>query len=165
MPEFDPKVNGHRLRSVIPASPAGGGVLLLALVSAFTGLNMMIGAGVGGIVGTVTNAGDVTAALAAIGAGLGGAIGVALGVRVTLRLGGSSGVTSARRLTGWGVAGLVGSIALAATLASAFTPIIAILLPGLAALLADRYAAKRHLALSGSPPPKVGLREQEEASE
>ena len=152
MPEFDPRTNGHRLKSEsTPVPRRGGGVLLLALVSALTGLNLLIGAGVGAIVGAVTDADDLTPALAAIGAGLGGAVGVAVGVKVTLRLGGSSGVSSARWLTAWGIAGLVGSIALAATLVTPLTPILAILLPGLAALLGDRYAAKKHIARHGPP--------------
>lgn len=140
-------------------------MLLLTLVSALTGLNLMLGAMVGAIVGAATEAGDATPALAAVGAGLGGAIGVILGVRVALRLGGASGSSSARWLTGWGMAGLVGSIALAAFLASPFTPIIAIVLPGLAALLGDRFAAKKALARSGEATRKPKLREQEEASE
>ena len=162
MPEFDPKVNGHRIKAQPPPPPRrGSGVLLLTLVSALTGLNMMIGAGIGAIVGGVTRAGQVTAALAAIGAGLGGAIGVALGVRVAQRVGGSSGRSSARWLTGWGIAGLIGSIALAATVTSPILPIIAILLPGLLALLGDRFAVKREMARTGQRPEKVKLRDQE----
>ena len=165
MPEFDPQTNGHRLRAEASSQlpRRGGGVLLLTLISALTGLNLMLGAAVGAIVGAVTDAGDATPALAAVGAGLGGAIGVVLGVRVALRLGGSSGCSSARWLTGWGLGGLVGSVALAAFMAGPFTPIVAILLPGLAALLGDRYSARRALERSGRAPGKQKLREQEEA--
>ena len=161
MPDFDPKANGHRIKAQPSPPRRGSGVLLLTLVSALTGLNMMIGAGIGAIVGGITNAGEVTAALAAIGAGLGGAIGVAIGVRVALRVGGSSGVSTARSLTGWGIAGLIASIALAATLTSPFLPIIAILLPGLLALVGDRFAVKRQLARTGRRSAKVKLRDQE----
>lgn len=167
MPEFDPKANGHRLRTGATESlpRRGGGVLLLTLVSALTGLNLMLGAGVGAIVAAVTGAGDATPALAAAGAGLGGAIGVLLGVRVALRFGGSSGCSSVRWLTGWGLGGLVGSIALAANLASPFTPIVAIVLPGVTALIGDRYSAKKVLALSGRDTRKRKLREQETAGD
>lgn len=172
MPDFDPTTNGHPLSNgqkggaSKPASPRrGGGILLMALVSAMTGLNLMLGGGVGGVVGAITDAGDSLPALVALGAGLGGAIGVYFGVRVALRLGGSSGISSFKWLTGWGLAGLLASVALAATVASPLTPIIAILLPGVSAALGDRYAVKRHLAATGQLKPKPKVREQEEASE
>jgi hypothetical protein len=165
LPDFDPKTNGHKAPPPPPPPRRGGGILLLALVSAFTGLNLLIGGAIGAIVGSATNSGDVVPALVALGAGLGGAVGVYFGVRVCVRLGGSSGVASVRWLTAWGLAGLLGSIALAATVASPLTPIIAILLPGIAAALGDRYATKKHLAATGQGKPKPKLREQEEASE
>lgn len=130
-----------------------------------TGLNLMLGGGIGGVVGALTNAGDSLPALVALGAGLGGAVGVFFGVRVALRFGGSSGISSQRWLTGWGFAGLVGSVALAATVRSPLTPIMAILLPGLAAAMGDRYAVKKHLAATGQAKPKQKVREQEEAPE
>jgi hypothetical protein len=163
LPEFDPKTNGHKGPPPPPPPRRGGGILLMALVSAFTGLNLLLGGAIGFIVGYVTNAGDVVPALVALGAGLGGAVGVFFGVRVCVRLGGSSGVASPRWLTAWGLAGLLGSVALAAWVASPLTPIMAILLPGIAAALGDRYATKKHLATTGRRKPK--LREQEEASE
>jgi hypothetical protein len=137
----------------------------MALVSAMTGLNLMLGGGLGFLVGALTDAGDTTPALVVLGAGLGAATGVFFGVRVALGFGGSSGISSQRWLTGWGLAGLVGSVALAATVASPLTPIIAILLPGLAAALGDRYATRRHLAATGQLKPRTKIREQEEASE
>ena len=172
MPDFDPTTNGHpqsngqKGGASKPAAPRrGGGILLMALVSAMTGLNLMLGGAVGAIVGAITDAGDSVPALVALGAGLGGAIGVYFGVRVALRLGGSSGIASAKWLTGWGLGGLLASVALAATVASPLTPIIAILLPGLTATLGDRYATKRHLVATGQLKPKAKVREQEEASE
>lgn len=168
MPDFDPSQNGHRVRAQqqqIAESRRGGAVLLVTLVSALTGLNMMIGGAIGAIVGTVTKAGEATAAVAAVGAGIGGGIGVFLGVRVALRLGGSGGVASARALTAWGLVGLVGSVALAATVATVFTPFAAILLPGLAVVLGDRIATKRKLARAGQKAEKVKLRDQEKAAE
>ena len=172
MPDFDPTTNGHPQsnghlgpKSSTPAPRRGGAILLMALVSAMTGLNLMLGGGIGGIVGALTDAGDTLPALVALGAGVGAAIGVFFGVRVALRFGGSSGISSAKWLTAWGFAGLVGSIALAALVASPLTPIIAILLPGLAAALGDRYAVKKHLASTGEAKPKPKVREQEEAPE
>ncbi len=163
---FDPNTNGHKTSSPNPAIPRrGGGVLLMAMVSAMTGLNLMLGGAVGGVVGALTDAGDTLPALVALGAGLGGAIGVYFGVRVALRFGGSSGISSFKWLTAWGFAGLVGSIALAAVFVSPLTPVVAIILPGLAAALGDRYATKKHLAATGQAKPKAKLREQEEASE
>jgi hypothetical protein len=172
LPDFDPTTNGHPKSngrpggaSKTPAPRRGGGILLMAMVSAMTGLNLMLGGVVGGLVGALTDAGDSLPALVALGAGLGGAMGVYFGVRVALRLGGSSGINSARALTGWGLAGLLGSVALAATVASPLTPIIAILLPGLTAALGDRYATRKHLLATGQLKPKAKVREQEEASE
>jgi hypothetical protein len=172
LPDFDPTTNGHPLSNgqkdgpSRPAAPRrGGGILLMALVSAMTGLNLMLGGGLGFLVATLTDAEDILPALVALGAGLGAAIGVFFGVRVALGFGGSSGLSSQRWLTGWGLAGLVGSIALAAAVASPLTPIIAILLPGLAAALGDRFATKKHLAATGQLKPKPKVREQEEASE
>lgn len=172
MPDFDPTTNGHPQsnghlgpKPSTPAPRRGGAILLMALVSAMTGLNLMLGGGVGGVVGALTDAGDSLPALVALGAGLGGAIGVFFGVRVALRFGGGSGISSAKWLTGWGFAGLVGSVALAALVASPLTPIIAILLPGLAAALGDRYAVKKDLAATGQAKPKPKVREQEEAPE
>lgn len=168
MPDFDPSQNGHRIKSQqhqIAESRRGGAVLLVTLVSALTGLNMMIGGALGAIVGGITKAGEATAALAAAGAGIGGGIGVFLGVRVAVRLGGAGGAASVRALTLWGVAGLVGSVALAATVATVFTPFAAILLPGLAVVLGDRVATKRELARRGHKPQKVKLRDQENAAD
>lgn len=137
----------------------------MALVSALTGLNLMLGGGIGGVVGAMTGAGDALPALVVLGAGLGAAVGVFFGVRVALRFGGSSGMSSPAWLTGWALAGLVGSIALAATLQSPLTPILAILLPGLAAALGDRYTVKKHLAATGQVKARPKVREQEEAPE
>ena len=135
----------------------------MALVSAMTGLNLMLGGGIGGVVGALTDAGDALPALVALGAGLGAAIGVFFGVRVALRFGGSSGISSTKWLTAWGFAGLVGSIALAATVASPLTPVIAILLPGVSSALGDRFSVKKHLAATGQAKPKASVKEQEEA--
>ncbi|CAN5822591.1 hypothetical protein BH23ACT12_BH23ACT12_02450 [soil metagenome] len=170
MSDFDPTSNGRPVANGSKPSSApapgprrGGAILLMALVSAMTGLNLMLGGGIGGVVGAVTNAGDALPALVVLGAGLGGLIGVIFGVRVALRFGGSSGISSVKWLTGWGLAGLLGSIALAATVASPLTPILAILLPGLAAALGDRYSINKHLAATGQKGPKPKVREQEEA--
>ncbi len=172
MPDFDPTTNGHPRsnghlgpKASTSTPRRGGAILLMALVSAMTGLNLMLGGGIGGIVGALTDAGDTLPALVVLGAGLGAAVGVFFGVRVALRFGGSSGISSAKWLTAWGFAGLVGSIALAALVASPLTPIICILLPGLAAALGDRYAVKKHLAATGQAKPKPKVREQEEAPE
>ena len=168
MPDFDPSQNGHRVRAQqqqLAESRRGGAVLLVTLVSALTGLNMMIGGALGAIVGGIAEAGETTPALAAVGAGVGGGIGVFLGVRVAMRLGGSGGAASVRALTLWGLVGLVGSVALAATVATIFTPFAAILLPGLAVVLGDRVATKRELARTGRKPPKTKLRDQEKAAE
>lgn len=134
----------------------------MALVSAITGLNLLLGAGVGTVVGSLFGFQEAELApLMLIGAGLGGAIGVHLGARVAFRNGGVSGAASERQITLWGLAGLVGSIALAALVSSPFTPILAIALPGLMAVLGDRTAAKREMAKRGTAPVKRKLREQE----
>lgn len=172
MPDFDPTTNGHLVSNgrkpgtAKPDAPRrGGAVLLMALVSAMTGLNLMLGGGLGFLVGALTDAGETSPALVALGAGLGAAIGVFFGVRVALGFGGSSGMSSLKWLTGWGLGGLVGSIALAATLQSPLTPILAILLPGLAAALGDRLTVKKHLAATGQDKPGQKAREHEEAPE
>ncbi|HEU4868239.1 MAG TPA: hypothetical protein VFV09_10980 [Actinomycetota bacterium] len=172
MPDFDPTTNGHPKsngqaggKSSASGPRRGGGILLMAVVSAMTGLNLMLGGGLGFVVGALTDAGDATPALVVLGAGLGAAAGVFFGVRVALGFGGSSGISSQKWLTAWGFAGLVGSIALAALVASPLTPIICILLPGLAAALGDRYSVKKHLAATGQAKPKPKVREQEEAPE
>lgn len=159
MPDFDPRANGHRLRSGDkPAAPRGSGVLLVMMVSALTGLNLLIGAGLGVIVGSAVRGEDpAPPALVVIGAGMGGAMGVWLGVRVALHYGGAGGFASTRWLTAWGLAGLVGSIALAGLVASPFTPIVAVTLPGLAALAGDRFITRRRVP----PEPRRTLRETE----
>ena len=56
MPDFDPTTNGHPKsnghvggKSSTPTPRRGGGILLMALVSAMTGLNLMLGGGVGAV--------------------------------------------------------------------------------------------------------------------
>lgn len=154
MSEFDPATNGHKP----VAEPAGvkegsgRGVLLVTIVSAMTGLNLMLGAGVGGLIAIPLGLKEGSLGVfMATTAGLGGILGVVLGVRVAHRFGGMDrgdmdrgGMDREAKSLKWsvagGVAGLVGAVALAGLARFPFVPILAIMLPGIGAWLGDRFA-------------------------
>jgi hypothetical protein len=145
-PRFDPSTNGHRSPAKKALPPAGGpGVLMVTIVSAMTGFNLMIGGGVGALLalplGVRGNAVGVPVVLCAAA---GGIVGVWLGVKLAARFGGGSEERTARRLaTAGGLVGLVGAVALASARVNTFVPIVAIMLPGVGAWLGDRLAARK----------------------
>ena len=146
MPDFDPSTNGHRIaaQKTRPAG-AGQGILIVSLVSALTGFNLLIGGGVGLIVAMLLGLRERSAGIPVVVlAAVGGAIGVWLGVRVAIRFGGASGSPKATRwAVAGGMAGLVAAVALASIRAGSVFPILAILLPGVGAWLGDRLATRK----------------------
>lgn len=138
--------NGHGRESPEPeAAPSNGrGVLLVAIVSAMTGLNLMLGAGVGLLIAQpIGLRGDSAGILMLVAAALGGILGVIFGVRVAHRFGGTGEGARARILAVIaGLLGLVGAVAVASTSGIPFAPIIAVMLPGIGAWLGDRAAER-----------------------
>ena len=124
---------------------SGQGILMVTLVSALTGLNLMIGGAVGTLLAFLLGLRERAVGVPVLlGAAVGGAVGVWLGVKVAARFGGASGGRKAFRWAlGGGLAGLVAAVALSALRAGAFVPIVAILLPGIGAWFADRLAVRK----------------------
>ena len=114
--------SSHEARFVTSRPRRGGGILLMAVVSAMTGLNLMLGGGLGFVVGSLTDAGDTTPALVVLGAGLGAATGVFFGVRVALGFGGSSGISSAPRMPPSAVDSALGLARNASTFSASIEP-------------------------------------------
>jgi hypothetical protein len=144
LPDFDPSTNGHRIAAA-KASPArsGQGVLMVTLVSALTGFNLMVGGAVGALLAVPLGLrGSVVGIPVVVGAALGGAIGVWLGVKVAVRFGGASGGRPIWAVAG-GVAGLCAAVALASARINTVAPVLAILLPGVGAWFGDRLASRK----------------------
>ncbi len=82
MPEFDPSSNGHRIAAAkTEPARAGQGVLMVTLVSALTGFNLMVGAAAGTLIAMALGVrGSGVGVPVVSGAALGGAIGVWIGV-------------------------------------------------------------------------------------
>ncbi|MGQ0679714.1 MAG: hypothetical protein ACT4OM_08700 [Actinomycetota bacterium] len=147
MPEarFDPSANGHKAAPADrPAVSSGRGVVMVASVCALTGLNLMLGAGLGMLFGVPLGLKAPAIGISiALLAALGGALGVVFGVSVAHRFGAAAGGTQARN---WGVAGgilgLVGAVAVSSVRNFPFGPVLAVLLPGLGAWLGDRLAGR-----------------------
>lgn len=147
-PRFDPSTNGHRRPGKKALPPSGGqGVLMVTLVSAMTGFNLMIGAGVGALLALALGLrGNGVGVPVVLGAAAGGIVGVWLGVQLSARFGGATEGRLARKLaTAGGLVGLVAAVALASARVNTFLPILAIMLPGVGAWLGDRLAARRGL--------------------
>ncbi len=146
MPEFDPSSNGHRVAAAKPPpARSGQGVLMVMLVSALTGFNLMIGGAVGALAALPLGVRESAVGVpVVVGAAIGGALGVWLGVKVAARFGGASG---GPRGFVWAIAGgLVGlcaAVALASYRITTLVPVLAILLPGVAAWFGDRLAARK----------------------
>jgi hypothetical protein len=151
LPDFDPSGNGHRIAAEkAPLPRSGQGVLMVTLVSALTGFNLMIGGGVGALLAVpIGLRGSAVGVPLVVGAAFGGAIGVWLGVKVAARFGGTSG---GRKAFVWavagGLAGLCAAVALASFRINTFLPVLAVLLPGIGAWLGDRLGSRK-----GGPPP------------
>ena len=147
MPDFDPSRNGHPTAAAKEAPPprSGQGVLMVTLVSALTGFNLMIGGGVGALLAVPLGLrGSAVGVPVIVGAALGGAIGVWLGVKIAARFGGASG---GRRAFVWavtgGLVGLCGAVALASLRINTIMPVLAVLLPGVGAWFGDRFASRK----------------------
>lgn len=145
MSEFDPSTNGHKSepKPTVVGEGSGRGVLLVTIVSAMTGLNLMLGAGVGMIAIPLGLKEASLGVVMVTAAGLGGLLGVIFGVRVAHRFGGTGQGDRARiaAVVG-GIAGLVGAVALAGLANIPFVPILAVMLPGIGAWLGDRFAGR-----------------------
>jgi hypothetical protein len=145
-PKFDPSTNGHRSPGKKEPPPAGGqGVLMVTLVSAMTGFNLMIGAGVGALLALLLGLrGNAVGVPVVLAAAAGGILGVWLGVKVAASFGGATEGRMARKLaTAGGLVGLVAAVALASARVITLAPVLAIILPGVGAWLGDRLAARR----------------------
>ena len=145
-PRFDPSTNGHRKAGKKAPPPAvGQGVLMVTVVSAMTGFNLMIGGGVGALLALPLGIkGNAVGVPLVLGAALGGILGVWLGVKVAARFGGATEGRGARKLaTVGGLVGLAAAVALASAGVNTFAPVLAIMLPGVGAWLGDRLAARR----------------------
>lgn len=146
MSEFDPATNGHKPgpKPAVVRESSGRGVLLVTIVSAMTGLNLMLGAGVGGLIAIPLGLKEGSLGVIMVTAtGFGGLLGVIFGVRVAHRFGGTGQGARARiAAVAGGIAGLVGAVALAGLAKIPFTPILAIMLPGIGAWLGDRLAGR-----------------------
>lgn len=145
MPEFDPAVNGHRLggEELPPLPPRGRGVMLLVMVSGMTALNLVFGSMVGAIIGAAMGLEDRSLQnVFMTGAGVGACAGVWFGIKVGTRFGGTSGLAGQKRLFAYGMAGLLLAMPLAALVASPFIPLIAIMLPGIGAVVGDVLATR-----------------------
>lgn len=118
---------------------------MVTLVSALTGLNLMIGAGLGTLMAVPFGLRGSAAGLPLLVlAAIGGAVGVWLGVKVAVRFGGASGKPKGTRwATVAGIAGLLCAVVLSAFQVGVFVPIVAVLLPGFAAWLGDRLATRK----------------------
>jgi uncharacterized membrane protein len=147
LPDFDPTSNGHRLvkSSDRTESRNSGGVLLVAIVSALTGLSLLMGATAGALIAAVLGLkGQTFITPVVVASGLAAGVGVWVGIRVFDRF-----VTRSRPGRGqvWptvgGVVGLVAAVAIASKGLGPLAPIIVILLPGLGALLGERASQRR----------------------
>lgn len=144
MPEFDPTANGRRSEEDLPAlPPRGRGVMLLVSVSGLTLANLILGSIVGAVIGAALGTeGDARFRVVLTCAGIGAVAGVWLGVRFGERMGGTSGEAGRLRLFLSAVSGLAIGVALVPTVDNAFVPITAIMLPGIAAVIADVLATR-----------------------
>jgi uncharacterized membrane protein len=145
LPNFDPTSNGHRLvKSSGTSEPGGGGVVLLAIVSAFTGLSLLAGATAGAVVAAILGLkGSAFITPVAIGSGVAAGVGVWLGVRISERFASRSANKGRLWPTVGGLAGLVAAVAMASRGLGPWAPFVVILLPGLGALLGDTSAGRR----------------------
>jgi hypothetical protein len=118
---------------------------MVTLVSAMTGFNLMIGAGVGALLALLLGLrGNAVGVPVVLAAAAGGILGVWLGVKVAARFGGATEGRMARKLaTAGGLVGLVAAVALASARVITLAPVLAIILPGVGAWLGDRLAARR----------------------
>lgn len=146
MSEFDPATNGHKPepKSAVVRESSGRGVLLVTIVSATTGLNLMLGAGVGGLIAIPLGLKEASLGVIMVTtAGLGGLLGVIFGVRIAHRFGGTGqGAKDRIAAVAGGIAGLVGAVALAGLAQIPFVPILAVMLPGIGAWLGDRFTGR-----------------------
>jgi hypothetical protein len=145
-PRFDPSTNGHRRpdKKVVP--PSGGqGVLMVTVVSAMTGFNLMIGAGVGAVLALPLGLrGNGVGVPLVLGAAAGGILGVWLGVKVAARFGGATEGRGTHKLAALGgLVGLAAAVALAGARVNTLAPVLAIMLPGVGAWLGDRFSQHR----------------------
>lgn len=167
MPEINPTANGYRLSAgdeLPDLPPRGRGVMLLVMVSGMTALNLVFGSMVGAVIGAGLSLEDrALQNVFMTGAGLGSVAGVWFGIKVGTRFGGTSGQAGQRRLFAHGLAGLLLALALAALVASPFIPLLAIMLPGVAAVIGDVLATRPLYAAHADRNKKA--REAEEAQE
>jgi uncharacterized membrane protein len=148
LPEFDPTSNGQRLtKSSAGPEARGRGVVLVAVVSAFTGISLLAGATAGALVATALGVrGGAFVAPMAVASGLAAGIGVWAGVRMSDRFARPSSSTSGRvSPTVGGIVGLVAAVAIASRGLGLWAPLVVILLPGLGALLGDTVAGRHAL--------------------
>ncbi|MEX2587202.1 MAG: hypothetical protein WD602_04315 [Actinomycetota bacterium] len=123
--------------------PRGRGLMLLVTVSGMTALNLVFGSMIGAVIGAAIGLEDESLRTVFMaGAGLGAGAGVWFGVKMGIRFGGTSGEATQKRLFVHGLVGLVAAMVLAALVASPFVPLIAIMLPGVAAVVGDVLATR-----------------------
>ena len=158
MPNFDPTSNGHRLvKSSSTSEPGSAGVVLLAIVSAFTGLSLLTGATAGALVAAILRLkGSAFITPVAIGSGVAAGVGVWLGVRVSERFARRSANAGRLWPTVGGLAGLVAAVAIASRGLGPWAPFVVILLPGLGALLGDTSAGRRAARQGSRTRRKIG---------
>jgi hypothetical protein len=118
---------------------------MVTVVSAMTGFNLTIGGAVGALLAVLLGIkGNAVGVPVVLAAAVGGILGVWLGVKVAARFGGATEGRAARKLaTIGGVVGLAAAVALASARVNTLAPVLAIMLPGVGALLGDRLAARR----------------------
>jgi hypothetical protein len=140
--KFDPSSNGHRTtHRAAEVQSRGRDVLTIFIVSAAAGMGLLVGVAVGLLATAALHLrGAAFVMPVAAAAGITAAAGIWYGVEFAARVAGQA-FGKARRVWRFfgGVAGLVGSVALASKGAlGPLTPIVSISLPGLGALFGQR---------------------------
>lgn len=145
-----PGGNGHPAPiTAVPGTPAalrGRWIVPLAVVSAFSGMSMLLGAFIGTTLGgRAVPQSNAQAALALAGALAGGLAGVWAGAAIAIRL---TGQDPSGRLPVTGICGSLGLLAGIALLVVAFRTIgllsgLGLIAPGIGAAVGDRIALRR----------------------
>ncbi len=167
MPEINQTADRYRFGAgdeLPDLPPRGRGVMLLVMVSGMTALNLVLGSMIGAVVGAAMGLEDKALQnVFMTGAGLGAVAGVWFGIKAGTRFGGTSGQAGQRRLFAHGMVGLLLAMALAALVASPFIPLLAIMLPGVGAVVGDVLATRPLYAAHAERNKKA--REAEEAQQ
>lgn len=168
MREIDPSSNGdrrHHLRS--PQGPApgrnrrGSWVVLVAVVSASTGLSLFAGGAAGGLAGTLLGFEELAIlGPVLVGAAAGGLGGVWVGAWVATRF--TPGGRPRPRILAAGAGGTLGlaaGVALSAVGRGALfagLPVAAVLAPGVGAAVGEGLVTRRQARGGGPPAPPSG---------